>query len=90
MREDLFVVLFVMLMTTTGEVSTLSVFADGNGKTATFSNPQGICFDEKSQSVLVCDYINDKLHRVQLNGILPSHPPPSLFIFLSGHLLQEE
>ena len=90
MREDLFVILFVMLMTTIGEVSTLSVFADENGKTATFSNPQGICFDENSRSLLVCDFINDKLRRVQLNGTLPSHCLPSLFIFLSGHLLQEE
>ena len=90
MREDLFVVLFLMLMATKGEVSTLAGsqagFTDGNGKAAEFFNPLGICFDENSQSLLVCDRGNNKLRRVQLNGISPSHPP-TLF---SDHLMQEK
>ena len=83
-----------MLMTTKGEVSTLAGsqqgFADKNSKAAKFSHPNGICFDENSQSLLVCDYINNKLRQVQLNGTSPSHPPPSLFMFFSDHLMQEK
>ena len=81
-----------MLMTTTGGVSTLAGsqrgFADGNGKAAKFNLPTGICFDENSQSLLVCDYGNNMLRWVQLNGTSLSHPPPSLFIFFSDRLMQ--
>ena len=63
----------------TGEVSTLAGspgsagFADGNGKAARFTCPYGICFDGNIQSLLVCDCDNNKLRRVELNGIrLPS------------------
>ena len=63
----------------TGEVSTLAGspgsagFADGHGKAARFNSPCGICFDENSQSLVVCDSDNYKLRRVELNGIrLPS------------------
>ena len=45
-------------------------FADGTGKNAKFSIPHGMCFDERSQSLLVCDYKNSKLRRIQLNGVL--------------------
>jgi hypothetical protein len=44
-------------------------FADANGKAAKFNNPRGIYFDEGTQSLLVCDRLNEKLRRVQLNGI---------------------
>ena len=91
--KTLFVILCLMLMITKGDVSTLAGsqqgFADGNGKVVEFSHPAGICFDENSQSLFVCDYGNSKLRRVQLNGTSPSHPPP-LFMFLSDHLMQEK
>ena len=92
--KTLFVILCLMLMTTKGEVSTLAGsqqgFADGNGKVVEFSHPAGICFDENSQSLFVCDYGNSKLRQVQLNGISPSHPSPSLFMFFSDYLMQEK
>jgi DNA-binding beta-propeller fold protein YncE len=59
-------------ITPQGEVTTLAGstkgFGDGNGKSAKFNQPQGIWFDENSQSLLVCDLTNSKLRRVQLNG----------------------
>jgi hypothetical protein len=39
-----------------------------------FDCPCAIWFDEKSQSLLIGDYNNNKLRRVQLNGILFHHP----------------
>jgi len=55
-----------------GEVSTIAGsgqgFTDGTGKAAKFNNPFGICFDEDSLSLVVCDYSNRKLRRVKLNG----------------------
>ena len=89
---------FSTLMTTTGEVSTLagseSGFADGNGEAAEFRDPIGICFDQNSQSLLVCDFNNEKLRRVQLNGTSPSHSPTlilhSAFTSFSDHLMQEK
>ena len=58
-----------------GEVSTLAGSADigdanGNGNRARFNEPKGLWFDEKHQSLLVCDYFNDKLKRVSLKGML--------------------
>jgi len=59
-------------ITPQGEVSTLAGsqggFADGMGQSAKFNAPWGICFDENSQSLLVCDRNNSKLRRVRLNG----------------------
>jgi hypothetical protein len=56
-----------------GEVSTLAGsekgFADGNGHASQFHGPWGICFDEHSQSLLVCDSGNHKIRRVKLNGV---------------------
>ena len=43
--------------------------ADGTGKKAKFNCPWGMCFDESTQSLLVCDSGNSKLRRIQLNGI---------------------
>ena len=76
-----------------GEISTLAGsqqgFGDENGKAARFHSPDGICFDESSQSLLVCDSSNNKLRRVQLNGTSsPSLSPPSArtpFPFLTIH-----
>ena len=68
----------------TGEVSTVAGsphqgYADGNGKDAKFNEPYGIYYDEHSQSLLVCDYSNNKLRRVKLNGThLSSLSPKSL------------
>ena len=58
-----------------GRVSTLagSVFegdANGNGSRARFNEPKGLWFDEKHQSLLVCDNWNHKLKRVSLKGML--------------------
>ena len=41
---------------------------DGKGGSARFKRPFGICFDEKHQSLLVCDYLNHKVKRVSLEG----------------------
>jgi hypothetical protein len=58
----------------TGEVSTLAGsqqgFSDGNGESAKFDGPYAIWFDEKNQLLLIGDCNNNKLRRVQLNGIL--------------------
>ena len=58
-----------------GEVSTLAGSADkgdanGNGNGARFNVPLGLWFDEKHQSLLVCDWGNSKLKRVSLKGML--------------------
>ena len=58
-----------------GEVSTLAGSADkgdanGNGHGARFNVPVGLWFDEKHQSLLVCDFGNGKLKRVSLKGML--------------------
>ena len=58
-----------------GRVSTLAGSAaegdaNGNGNRARFNVPMGLWFDEKHQSLLVCDYLNDKLKRVSLKGML--------------------
>ena len=58
-----------------GEVSTLAGSADagdanGNGNRARFTTPTGLWFDEKHQSLLVCDRWNNKLKRVSLKGML--------------------
>ena len=94
MREDLLGILYVMLMTTKGEVSTLAGsqqgFADGTGKATKFNGPEGICFEETSQSLLVCDCNNNKLRRVQLNGTSPSHPHRFTFTSFSDRLMQEK
>eukprot|EP00026_Physarum_polycephalum_P007675 Phypoly_transcript_07740.p1 GENE.Phypoly_transcript_07740~~Phypoly_transcript_07740.p1 ORF type:complete len:465 (+),score=73.41 Phypoly_transcript_07740:120-1514(+) len=60
-------------ITPEGEVSTLvgtkeQGFADGSAKEAKFFCPQGICFDELDQSLLVCDSGNNRLRKVLLNG----------------------
>ena len=56
-----------------GEVTTLAGssqgFADGIGNASKFNFPEGIWFEEKSRSLLVSDYHNSKLRRVELNGI---------------------
>ena len=58
-----------------GEVSTLAGSADkgdanGNANGARFNFPMGLWFDEKHQSLLVCDRWNNKLKRVSLKGML--------------------
>ena len=58
-----------------GEVSTLAGSVDkgdvnGNGNGARFNAPLGLWFDEKHQSLLVCDSGNSKLKRVSLEGML--------------------
>jgi len=62
----------IRTITPRGEVSTLAGseggFADGTGTSAKFSYIWGICFEENSQSLLVCDNKNDKLRRVRMNG----------------------
>ena len=57
-----------------GEVSTLAGSGsqghiNGIGKTAAFSLPWGLYFDEKDQSVLVCDTGNNKVRKVAMNGM---------------------
>ena len=60
-------------MPSSGEVSTLAGseggFADGRGHAAKFDSPQGICYDEADQSLVVCDWLNSRLRRVRLNGM---------------------
>jgi hypothetical protein len=41
---------------------------DGNGSKAKFHTPRGLCFDEESQSVLVCDINNNNIRRISKNG----------------------
>jgi sugar lactone lactonase YvrE len=58
-----------------GSVSTLAGSGkegskDGTGNQASFKYPQGICFNESGQSLLVCDSGNDLIRRVSLTGIL--------------------
>jgi hypothetical protein len=68
---------YIFLVTNTfnkGSVSTLAgapqpgAFADGNGTAAKFYSPHGIYYDETTKSLLVSDYSNCKIRRVQLNG----------------------
>ena len=61
-----------------GEVSTLAGSGspghiDGIGKTAAFNNPWGLFFDEKDQSVIVCDLSNSKIRKVAMNGMNGLH-----------------
>jgi len=77
-------------ITPQGEVSTIAGsergFADGMGKATKFSYPCGICFDENSQSLLVCDYRNSKLRRVKLNGVVTTMcdiPSPTAVVLTS-------
>jgi len=63
----------IRMITPQGGVSTLAGsllngYADGNGRAAKFNHPWGIWYDEFTNSLLVCDYDNDKIRRVQLNG----------------------
>jgi hypothetical protein len=71
----------LIAQTNTGEVSTLAGsqqgLFDGNGKSAKFHRPVGIFFDVKNQLLLVCDFNNNKLRKVHLNG--NSHLPSILF-----------
>lgn len=57
---------------TVGKVSLLAGsvqgFADGSGEAAKFNFPCGMCYDQRSQSLLVCDGNNHKLRRVEKNG----------------------
>ena len=58
-----------------GMVTTLAGSGDegdtnGNGNGARFNAPLGLWFDEKHQSLLVCDSGNGKLKRVSLKGML--------------------
>jgi hypothetical protein len=72
-----------------GEVTTLAGchkgFADGKGLEAKFAKPQGIIFDELDQSLVVCDFGNNKLRRVSINGI-----SPSISLSFSRHHVQEK
>ena len=59
-----------------GDVSTLAGSGlqghiNGIGKNASFNYPWGLYFDEKDQSVLVCDYAGSKIRKVAMNGMLP-------------------
>jgi len=55
-----------------GEVTTLAGskqgFTDGYEKMAKFNGPSGLCYDHGSQSLLVCDHLNNKIRRVKMNG----------------------
>ena len=56
-----------------GEVSTLSGSTeggdvDGTGKAVRFNRLAGIYFDERLQTLLVCDLLNHKVKRVSLEG----------------------
>ena len=56
-----------------GEVSTLAGgketgYVDGKGEDARFKVISGLCYDEVDECLLVCDYGNNKLRRVALNG----------------------
>ena len=70
-----------------GEVSTLAGSAgtgdvNGNGNGARFNVPLGLWFDEKHQSLLVCDHWNNKLKRVSLKGMLNI----AISFFLTHHV----
>ena len=56
-------------------------YSDGKGGAAKFSMPRGICYDETSKSLIVCDFNNNKLRKIQLNGMKPK------FISLSSLIL---
>ena len=60
-------------MQSSGEVSTLAGskcgFADGKGHAAKFNGPEGIYYNSSDQSLVVCDWLNSRLRRVQLNGM---------------------
>ena len=45
--------------------------------------PKGICYDDSSQSLIVCDWKNNKIIRVQLNGMnhISAFSHPDLIIF---------
>ena len=61
-----------------GEVSTLAGSGspghiDGIGKSASLNYPWGLYFDEKDQSVIVCDSSNSKIRKVAMNGMNGLH-----------------
>ena len=47
---------------------------DGRRDVAKFKSPFGICYDDISQSLIVCDFRNNRLRRVHMNGISLTHP----------------
>ena len=61
--------LFIQGVVSTIAGSGIKRDADGTGIAARFDGPRGLCFDEKHQSLLVCDYSNNKIKRVSLKGI---------------------
>ena len=71
-------------MQSSGEVSTLAGskggFADGKGHAAKCNGPEGIYYNSSDQSLVVCDWLNSRLRRVQLNGMW-SNPLSSWFFF---------
>jgi hypothetical protein len=66
-------------------------FADGVGKTAVFNCPYDLCFNDKDQSLLVCDSNNNKVRRVALNGevttIAEISRPTSIALTANGSFL---
>lgn len=53
-------------------------YADGNRQSAQLLNPVGVCFSHQYQVLIVCDYANNKLRKVSLNGM---HSPSLLICF---------
>lgn len=45
---------------------------DGAGDLAKFNQPFGIVFNPDDKCLYVCDYLNDVIRKVTLNGILHS------------------
>ena len=53
---------------------------DGKGIAARFDEPHGICYDDTTKSVIVCEPRSNRLRRVQLNGMTSNLPlPPGLY-----------
>ena len=49
---------------------------DGKSIAARFDEPHGICYDDTTKSVIVCEPRSNRLRRVQLNGMTSNLPLP--------------
>ena len=52
-------------------------YSDGKGRVAKFNMPRGMCYDNTTKRLIVCDFNNNRLRRIQQNGMKPKPSSPS-------------
>lgn len=48
-------------------------FADGDNQSSLFNGPFGLLFNKYDQTLVVCDYGNDKVRKVSLKDGIKNH-----------------